>query len=271
MGQWAMRARRAMVGSIVLWTAGMAGSTPFDRLPRDGAGAIVRRAIEHAGGWPAWASKKTVQYRLTTRTLGPGGSVLQTRVESHRDRLQPQLGVRIEWEQGGKSFVLINNGRFAAKVADGSEDFTVPAGREARDATFRAHYDLGMPFKLTDPGTHLEDLGPAPLEKGTPANRVRVTYDTGVGDAGGLHTWTYFFEPKTGRLLATLLQLGPGQFEFTEDRDEREFGGLRLATKRIRYAADGGGKKGPPISESLYENVQFNVPLDDVLFAIPPR
>jgi len=274
-----MSFRRTSVKRPALWIAvGIlsvaAAPSPLERLPHDAAGKIVRQAIAQAGGWDAWASKKNVQLRVSARELKPDGTIASTRVETHRYRLQPELGVRIESDQAG-GILWVNNGRFASKVAGAAEDFSPAAGLEARDRTFRAEYDFGMPFKLADRGTHLESLGKGPCGPEQQAERVRVTYDPGVGDAGGQHTWTYFFDARTGAWLGTHVDYGSsrgsGRFEVTELSESRSFDGLRLATRRVCLPADANGKTGPAFSETVYEDVQFNVAMDEGLFAIPPK
>jgi hypothetical protein len=263
--------RRALLIPVWILSATVSVPSPLDRLPRDEAGKIVQRAIAQAGGWRVWASKTTVQLRVTTRELAPDGSVEKVRLETHRYRLQPQLGVRIEGGQAGGEIVWVNNSRFATKVANAAEDFSPAAGLEARDRTFRAEYDFAMPFKLTDPGTHLEYLGKGPFGPGRQADRIRVTYDKGVGDAGGLHTWTYYFDPNTGALLGTHVAYGSGRFEVTEMTDQQSFDGIRLAVRRSHFPADASGKTGPATSETVYQDVVFNAAMADDLFAIPPR
>jgi len=260
---------------IPVWILSVAaGPSPLERLPHDAAGKIVRQAIEQAGGWEAWASKKNVQIRVSVRELKPDGAIASTRVETHRYRLQPELGVRIESDQAA-GVLWVNNSRFASKVANAAEDFSPAAGLEARNRTFRAEYDFGMPFKLADRGTHLESLGKGPFGPEQQAERVRVTYDPGVGDAGGQHTWTYFFDARTGAWLGTHVDYGSsrgsGRFEVTELSESRSFDGLRLATRRVCLPADANGKTGPAFSETVYEDVQFNVAMDEGLFAIPPK
>lgn len=36
----------------------------------------------------------------------------------------------------------------------------------------------------------------------TDEDGLRVTYDPGVGSAGGMHTWVYYFHPESGQLAA---------------------------------------------------------------------
>jgi len=165
--------------------------------------------------------------------------------------------------------LLVNNGRQAWKLVDGREATSEEDRNQARNATFGSHYVFAMPFKLTDPGVRLEYAGHAKLADGTETQRILVTYEKGAGDAGGLHTWTYSFDEKTGRLAANHLNYAPGKYDFTEYLDDRMFEDLRLASRRLGYNADESGKTGPKISETLYEDIQFNVELPESLFAPP--
>lgn len=259
-----------------MWFSGLAVSvlllvptpdarSPLDRLPQDAAGTAVRRAIQYAGGWDAWDRRTTVEFRKTTIRYRPDGSVEHQLVQLHRYILRPSFRGRIEWEEDGKKITLVNNGTHAWKVVDGREALPSEEVLAARDATFASHYVFCMPFKLTDPGAHLEYAGKEELPGGVLAEKVRVTYDKGAGDAGGLHTWTYYFDTKTGRLCANHLNYGPDKYDFTEYLDEKSIDGLRLSTRRLGFDADARGKSAPKISETRYEDIRFNVPMPETL------
>lgn len=241
----------------------------LDRLPEGSAGAVVRRAIDSAGGWDSWEEKKTVQFRKTTTRYRPDGSVERTRVQLHRYVLRPEFRARMEWEEEGKKIVLINDGSRAWKLVDGKEATGEQDRDQARNATFGSHYVFCMPFKLTDPGARLEYAGHEALADGTMMEKVLVTYEKGAGDAGGLHNWTYYFDENTGRLAANHLNYAPDKYDFTEYLDDRTFDGIRLAARRLSYNADAQGKTGPKLSETLYEEARWNVSLPASLFQPP--
>jgi len=247
----------------------LAAASPIDRLPAGPAGAIVRRAIEHTGGWPAWASRKTVQFRKTVIRYKPDGSVERRRVQWHRYVLRPEMKGRIEFEEDGKKIVFINSGNQAVKLVDGRLAPTQEDTNQARNNTFGSHYVFSMPFKLTDPGVHLEPAGEERLGKGAIAEKVRVTYDRGAGDAGGMHTWWYYFDKKTGRLVANNLKYEADKYDYTEYLDERSVAGLLLPMRRLGYEANEKGKRGRRTSEILYEDVRFDVPFPPALFELP--
>ena len=236
----------------------------------DRAKTVVQRSIDHAGGWPAWMSTGTVQFRKTTTSYNADGSVKQTRVQFHRYVLHPSPRMRIEWEENGSKTALINNGRDAWKVVNGKAATSQNDVNSARNSTFGSHYVFNMPFKLMDPGVTLTWAGNERLADGTMVDKVRVTYGPGVGDAGGMHTWTYYFDSKSARLVANLLQYAPDRWDYTEYYDDRAVGALLLSTHRRGYDADAKGKRGPMQSQIWYEQIRVNEPIADALFQ-PPK
>lgn len=237
-----------------------------DRLPHDRAVEIVRRAIDDAGR-DAWSRTRTVQFRKTTVRFKPDGSVERKRVQLHHYALRPVLQMRVEWEEDGKQIVLVHDGANAWKQVDGVLGQSEADTKQARNTTFGSHYVFSMPFKLADAGAHLEYAGEERLRDGNRVEKVRVTYERGIGDAGGEHVWTYYFDARTGRLCANHLNYAPGKYDYTEYLDDKNVDGLRLSTRRYGYNADAHGKIGPRISETVYEQISTNKELPPALFA----
>ena len=235
----------------------------------DGARIVVDKAIEHAGGWQAWTSTRTIQFRKTTVHFAADGTVRDTRVQFHRYVLNPAPRMRIESDDHGSKIVAINDGHQAWKLVDGKLASSQDEINSARNNTFGSHYVFGMPFKLRDPGAQLADAGGAQLPDGPLVRKIRVTYAKGVGDSGGLHTWTYLIDPASGRMIANHLQYAPGKYDYTEYYDEKPIGSLTLPTRRIGYEADANGKVGPRQSETTYDQIETNVDLSEELFAPP--
>jgi hypothetical protein len=84
-----------------------------------------------------------------------------------------------------------------------------------------------------------------------------------------MHVWTYYFDKATGRLVANNLKYEAAKYDYTEYLDERPIAGLNLPMRRLGYEADERGKKGRRNSEILYEDVRFDAPMADALFALP--
>lgn len=237
---------------------------------QESAQALVDRAIRHSGGWAAWSATRSVQFRKTIVRYAPDGTVKDRYVQLHRYLLNPSPRMRIESVDKGAKVVLINDGHQAWKLVDGKLATSSSDVNSARNSTFGSHYVFSMPFKLRDPGVQVSDGGAVELPGGVAARKLKVEYPKGVGDAGGLHEWTYFFNPENGRLVANHLHYAPGKYDWTEYFDEKTFGGLTLSTRREGYDADANGRTGPKQSEITYDQIETNVELSPELFQ-PPK
>ena len=237
---------------------------------QEGPEQLVDKAIEHAGGWAAWSATRTVQFRRTIVSFASDGTITDTRVQFVRYVLNPAPRMRMEWEDKGSNVVMINDGHEAWKLVNGEVATSQDDINGARNSTFGSHYVFAMPFKLRDPGTQLAYAGRAQLADGTVAEKLRVTYAQGIGDAGGKHDWTFLIDPASGRLLGTHLLFAPGKYDWTEYFDEKKIGALVLNTRRVGYEADANGKLGPKHSEATYDEIQTNVEFPPDLFKPPP-
>ena len=91
----------------------------------------------------------------------------------------------------------------AVLVFDGTTAWVSPADAEWPMARFHAltwPYFAAAPFKLADPGTHLEPLGERDLF-GVAHEATRLTFDPGVGDSPD-DWYVLYRDPETGRLAA---------------------------------------------------------------------
>lgn len=231
---------------------------------------LVDKAIQHAGGWDAWLGTRTIQFRKTTVRFEPDGKIKSTMVQFHQYSLHPSPKMRIEWESNGSKGLMINDGQQAWKFVNGKPATTPEDINGARGNTFGSHYVFGMPFKLRDPGVPIEDAGTMTLDDGAVVQKVRPIYGKGIGDAGGMHTWTYMFDPQSARLVCNHLQYAPDKYDWTEYYDEKPVGSMLLSTRRVGYNADANGKVGPKQSEITYDQIETNVEFPKDLFK-PPR
>jgi hypothetical protein len=177
--------------------------------------------------------------------------------------------MRIEWESNGSKGVFLNDGQQVWKLVNDKPSPEQGDMNAARNNTFGSHYVFGMPFKLKDPGTVLEDGGAMTFDDGTLVQKVRVSYEKGAGDAGGMHTWTYMIDPQTGRLVCNHLQFEADKWDWTEYYDEKPVGQMLLSTQRVGYKADANGKLGAKTSETTYDQIETNVAFPKNLFEGP--
>ncbi len=244
---------------------------PMARLPGDRAGEVVRRGIEAAGGWEAWAAAPALDYQKTITFFDSTGAEARRVVQHHQYALRPDLKMRVTYEDDeGRDILLVNDGDEVGKWIDGEQATTEADRNQAWNSTFGSHYVMGMPFKLTDPGTRLSYAGRETLG-GVVVDAVRAEYDEGAGSAAGLHTWTYYFAADDGRLVANHLRFGPDpdDYDFTEYHDIAEIDGVRLPMRRVSYHSNAEAEKLGRASAYLNEAVRLDSALPDSLFTLP--
>lgn len=244
---------------------------PLERLPGDAAGDLIRRAIRAHGGWESWSELQAIEYRKVTVQLDDAGRPADSTVERHRYVLDPGPKMRIDRLGARDGEVLINDGDEAWKLVDGEVDGGWGATDEAWNSTFGSHYVFSQPFKLTDAGARFAALGRDTLPDGTPVDGVQVRYDPGVGSAGAMHTWVYYFDSDTGLLAG--YRFGEGDEvdgdRFTRYADFREVAGVVLFGRRTAYEVD--GDEARPATVYRHEDHRVDVSTPDSLFLPPGR
>ena len=163
-------------------------------------------------------------------------------------------------------------------VFDGEKAWVSPAEAQVSMARFHLltwSYFLAAPFKLADPGTHLQPSGTLPLEDKLVATR-KLTFDEGVGDAPD--DW-YIIYPDlaTNRLAAMAYIVSYGKsVEAAEEEphaivyhDYETIDGVALSMRwTMHHWSTEKGPHGDPIGEVQLRNVEF-VDVDETTFAKP--
>ena len=240
---------------------------PMDRLPDNQAGAVVRKAIEYAGGWDSWNSKKNFSFYKKITHLDSTGSVERSVKQHHRYQLGGEFKARMEWGIGNDEFLIINNGQQAKKYKNGEELIDDRSKNEAWNSSFGSHYVIGMPYKLTDPGVTLIYEGVDTITLDKPVHAVRVEYAEGAGSTGGMHLWYYYFDQETYDLVGNYLNYGEGHSVTTYEVFEK-VDNHRFHNKRFSYISN--EKKERVMLRTIYENeeMKFDQDFEDSVFEL---
>lgn len=153
--------------------------------PRSSAAAAFAGPIEAAHGKAAWDRAEAFSADVT---VVYGGQ----RALHGRMLFTPEVG---------RSRLELADGTVA--VFDGERAWVSPAGAELPQARFHLltwPYFLAAPYKLRDPGAHLEDLGTRPLD-GVEHPAARLTFDPGIGDTPD-DWYVVYRDPSNDRLAA---------------------------------------------------------------------
>ena len=239
----------------------------LEALPDNAAGEVVRKAIEHAGGWESWKSKSNFSFYKKITHLDSTGGIERSVRQHHIYNLKGGFKARMEWSDGGDKFIIINNGEEAKKYKNGKELTDDQSKNEAWNSSFGSHYVIGMPYKLTDPGTILTYEGIDSTTLDRPVHAIKVEYEEGAGSTGGMHLWRYYFDETTYDLAGNYLDYGEGHsvtsYEVFEDVGEH-----RIHNKRFSYISN--ESKERVLLRTIYENeeMKFDQALDNNTFRL---
>ena len=244
-----------LVLSLAVAFAAKQSSYP-EHLSNDRGGQLIIASIEALGGWDNWKSKRNVQYQRESTHYEADGKVIHE-VQFHKLTLPPEVKVRQESLRDGKRTVTAFDGSNAWVTEEDKPVTDEKRLSGARNSSFGTQYMLCVPFKLADPGTIHEYLGPVSLSTGT-FEKVKVTYKAGTGDNPS-HVWTYYFNRKT-HFMERLdwSNSENNSHSISEYGNFRKVDGLWWPMRRINYEKDLKGDKGRKISELVYKNVRFN-------------
>lgn len=232
------------------------------RLAASPGGSLILDAIEAAGGLQRWRQVESIAYEQTSTAYGSNGEVRTQTEKKVRIAVEPHLRVRIDYEHDGKPVALGYDGTDGWKTIDGKPELDRTARNHARNASFGAHFMLGLPFKLADPGTNYELL-----EEKDGFKRVRVTYEKSAGDAP-MHVYAYRFEADTLRLDSAWIS-DPNMSVVVEYSDFHTIDGLTLATRRTRYGSNQKKERLERQAASKLENLRFGEEFDEDIFKEP--
>ncbi len=161
----------------------------------DAKGDAFAAAIGKAHGKAALQQHEALQARLTVEFGG------QTMIE----------GTLLTDTAGGKVRIDLDNGTHF--VFDGEQAWTSPADSPVQGGRFHVltwSYFLLAPFKLQDPGAHLQDLGQRPFRDGKSLPAAKLTFGSDVGDSPDDWYVVYGNDHHQLRAMAYIVTFGKG-------------------------------------------------------------
>ncbi len=143
----------------------------YNRLKLDSAGAKVLSAIEAHGGLEAWYTNGPLYFHFNYQPLDDGS---------------PRNTLIYNDYVGSRSVHYLATDTTQRFGFDGERAWSMTgervAGMSPRFWSLTPYYFVGLPFVLADEGINFETL-PDRIREGTTYNMIKVTFDTGTGDA----------------------------------------------------------------------------------------
>ena len=173
-----------------------------DRLNASPAGRLVAESIEAHGGLESWYGQSPLYYHFDYRPQDGKGKVRDSYI------LNDYVNARAVHQVADNMDVTYG--------FDGKDAWQNPADAELvvspRFWSLTPYYFVGLPFVLADDGIIFEQLEPRELD-GTTYNPVKVTYESGMGDADDDY-YILYINPDTKQLDAlNYIVSYPGFFE----------------------------------------------------------
>ena len=202
------------------------------------ASEVLERSIAYHDPRGHWGHAR---FDLGLRETRPDGSERRTRVQFENaldsfEILTQRDGAEIEGLMAADQCVLTLDG--STEFSDEDRDKYRLTCERLRWLRNYYTYLWGLPMKLRDPGTHLDQQVTDSWYQDQQVWTVRVTYDESVGS----DTWYFYFDQETYALVGYRFYHDEakrdGEYIVLEGETEAE--GMRIPTKRSWYVnADG--------------------------------
>ncbi|MEM7230069.1 MAG: hypothetical protein AAF432_14775 [Planctomycetota bacterium] len=163
--------------AVVLMAGSMLGAAPHD--------TSFAKSIETTHGQKAYRSKEVLKADLTVNFGGNTmiDGTMYFDIDSERVRIEQKDGTTMVW--------------------DGERAWITPAESEMQGARFHLRtwtYFLAAPFKLNDPGSHMDLAGSLPLMDGKVMETGKLTFGNNVGDSPD--DWYIVYRDDKNRMAA---------------------------------------------------------------------
>ena len=231
--------------------------------------------LQAYGGFPDWDRRQNVEYRYTLTFYGGQPAPLRVSRQLQRLGLGDEVQVYIEDLETPFPQVARLDGELFSLTEGG-----LPVG-DLSQMEFRQTYarivrwNFLTPWNLIDLVSRLESRGvrtpqpSGPVPPG-PCDVVRLRFER-TTDGGGTDDWHDIYISRLSRLIEQVhsYRAQHNDYRLSVWSDHRNFGGIRVATRRATYASDAGGAVGRLEAVAEYADVRFDAPFDPAIFHGP--
>lgn len=210
---------------------------------------LVEKSIEAHQLSKKWEDVAAIRFKKLTRLLDEDGEVESESEQLVEFRLKPYFEAKLTWTKDSISHIVNFNGsKTSYQMGENSiqnEGF-LKAKRAEIDV---AYFAFAQPWMLADEDVNLIYEGEKTLEKGKPAESIRMELRLDSESK-----WIYF-DPNSARIVAVERHT-KGQNNLIETISYDETSGLLLANEQKSFKLDGNGNTQFLQAEYLYSDYQ---------------
>lgn len=246
------------------------------RLVTDGpqAASAVAGVLQAYGGVEAWERQGNVEYLYTLSFYGGRPEPLRVTRQLQRLGLGEATQIYIEdLDTPAPQIARLDGDQFSLTGGSAEGD---PSQAEFKRTYARiVRWNFLLPWVLLDPASRLESRGvrtppsAGPVPAG-PCDVLRLRFQRPT-DGGGTDDWHDIYISRLSRLIEQVhsYRAQANDYLLTVWSEHKEFGGLRIATRRATYASDAGASVGKREAVAEYTDVRFDAPFEKGIFHDP--
>jgi len=222
--------------SIILFI-GCSRPSPFDHIKSSEAKAILEKGIESAGGLNNWKNSPGYKFNKRSILYLKDGAIESKNTQIVEFKDHPSLTGRITWNNRTDTVntrVDFSDGAAIKYVDNIDQGATV--NEAARRSFLGAHIVMTLPFKLLDPGVHLDYGGQQTLfDKSVEV--LIADYDAKNENHTETHRWWHYFDAETYEYIGYKV-FHPPTYALVENLSTTTINGITYPLDRITWRVD---------------------------------
>lgn len=212
----------------------------FEHIADKEASAILKKAIEYAGGLDQWKSIKHLTYSKKFDLFLESGAIEKSFQQRHDYQYNPSI-ISITSIQNDDEIVTVFQDGLYKRTKNGKPVESTQAA--LKKAVNTSTYVVSAPFNLLDAGAAISYDGEMTMEDGRIVDVIKVVYDAErFKNHSSSEMWKYYFDKKDGKLVANWVQ-SSDHLNLVENLTFERVDGILFNKHRKSYRLDEEGNK----------------------------
>lgn len=231
----------------------VAEETPdqFSHIEDEQARAILKAAVNYAGGLEAWRNINRLRYDKFFSLLSASGEIEKTFEQKHDYTAKPKIIDIQSIENGTLTHTRLADNVYT-QTADGEPTEKTQAAIEKGINT--STYVIGLPYKLLDAGAAVVYVGEKKMDTGQVVDVLQVSYNpTQHANHSSADTWYFYFDKENRNVVGNFIKTSD-HYSLIENTSFQRIEGTLFYKDRKSYRVDSLGEKLYLRAEYTYDN-----------------